>query len=145
MNMLLIGKEQVERQGLILVFQLIHKGVEVIKGQNGHDGTKDLLAHHRIPFGHIVHDGGSDLASVGLGFATDHHLALVDQTTQAGEVLVVDDLAVILVFQGLITVLFANLRNNLGNERILDAFLRQIHSGVACKGGRGFGAAEEKP
>lgn len=55
-----------EREGLIPGFQLAHHRVKLLKGQDGHNGSEDLLAHDRTVIGYAIYHRRRDSAGTAL-------------------------------------------------------------------------------
>ncbi len=113
-----------------------HGLLQAFEGQDGHDRSEDLLLHHGILKGNLVHDRRLDLEGLWIGIAAKYHLLAVYQGQDAMKMFFVDDLPVIDIIQGKVSILLPDLGFYLLQQLILDAGIAidviRSHAGLAA-------------
>jgi len=95
---LLVAREDVKRQGLILGVDVLDRIVHISDLDHGQEGTKQLIFHQLVISVDVGNDRGRNVKILLVRLASNHNLArlvLVEDLAQAVEVAVVDDAAII--------------------------------------------------
>ena len=92
--------------------------VDGIVGQNRQQRSKDFLLHHVVPPGDPVKDGGFNFQGFGVCPSTKDSLSRIHQIQDPQKMFFIDDMAIILIFQGTLAKLGADLPDQLFYEPV---------------------------
>ena len=107
--------EEIEGQRMGTLGNETEGFLHVAHFEDGQDGTENLLLHDCIVCRDTIQEGGRETQGGCFIFTAHYHLAFVNETQQAVEMLVIDNLAIVLVLERTLPV------------HLPDFFLQQRH------------------
>lgn len=119
---LLVAREDVQRQGLVLGVDILDRIVHIGNLDHGQQGAKQLILHQLVIPVNVGNDRGRDVQILLVRFASNHNIArlvLVEDLAKAVKVAVVDDTAIVDRFLGVLAVQLVESLLQLRDELVL--------------------------